>query len=183
MKALQFIGMECIYPTLWYHPHLHSTTQAHVTKGIGGFIIIKDPEEAALSLPRTYGTDDVPLAITSRRFLTANGTNAMSATLLDNYGDYSMINGTMNPQTTLPKQVVRFRILNAEIQRGLNLGFSDNRKFYVIGNDGGLLNAPVTVTRLPIQTGERYEILVDLSADVVGTETFFLKAYNSESEI
>jgi FtsP/CotA-like multicopper oxidase with cupredoxin domain len=107
----------------------------------------------------------------------------MSATLLDNYGDYSMINGTMNPQTTLPKQVVQFRILNAEIQRGLNLGFSDNRKFYVIGNDGGLLNAPVTVTRLPMQTGERYEILFDLSADGVGTETLFLKAYNSESEI
>ena len=167
--------------TLWYHPHLHTTTQAHVTKGIGGFIIVKDAAEAALTLPRTYGTDDIPLAVSSRRFLST--TNAMATTLSDNYGDYSMINGTMNPQVTLPKQVVRFRILNAEIQRGLNIGFSDNRTFYVIGNDGGLLNAPVAVTRLAVQTGERYEILVNLSNDVVGSETLFLKAYNSTAEI
>lgn len=167
--------------TLWYHPHLHTTTQAHVTKGIGGFIIVKDPTEAALPLPRTYGTDDIPLAISSRRFLST--TNAMATQVIDNYGDYSMINGTMNPQATLPKQVVRFRILNAEIQRGLNIGFSDNRTFYVIGNDGGLLTAPVAVTRLAVQTGERYEILVNLSNDVVGAETLFLKAYNTTAEI
>lgn len=167
--------------TLWYHPHLHTTTQAHVTKGIGGFIIIKDPTETALALPRTYGVDDVPLALTSRRFLAT--TNAMASQLIDNYGDYEMVNGTLNPQVQLPKQVVRLRILNAEIQRGYNIGFSDNRTFYVIGNDGGLLNAPVAVTRLAVQTGERYEILVNLSGDVVGAETLFLKAYNSNAEI
>ena len=36
--------------------------------------------------------------------------------------------------------------------QGYNLGFSDNRTFYVIGNDGGLLGAPVTVTRLAINS-------------------------------
>jgi blue copper oxidase len=167
--------------TLWYHPHLHTTTQAHVTKGIGGFVIVKDATEAFLPLPRTYGTDDIPLAISSRRFLST--TNAMATQVIDNYGDYSMINGTLNPQATLPKQVVRLRILNAEIQRGLNIGFSDNRTFYVIGNDGGLLTAPVAVTRLAVQTGERYEILVNLTNDVVGSETLFLKAYNTTAEI
>jgi blue copper oxidase len=167
--------------TLWYHPHLHTTTQAHVTKGIGGFVIVKDATEALLPLPRTYGTDDIPLAISSRRFLST--TNAMATQVIDNYGDYSMINGTLNPQATLPKQVVRLRILNAEIQRGLNIGFSDNRTFYVIGNDGGLLAAPVAVTRLAVQTGERYEILVNLTNDVVGAETLFLKAYNTTAEI
>lgn len=167
--------------TLWYHPHLHETTQAHVTKGIGGFVIVKDATEAALALPRTYGTDDIPLAISSRRFLSTN--NEMATQVIDNYGDYSMINGTLNPQVTLPKQVVRLRILNAEVQRGLNIGFSDNRTFYVIGNDGGLLNAPIAVTRLAVQTGERYEILVNLTNDAVGAETLFLKAYNTNAEI
>ncbi|MFV8333514.1 hypothetical protein [Flavobacterium sp. GSP14] len=94
-----------------------------------------------------------------------------------------MINGTLNPQATLPKQWVRFRILNAEVQRGLNIGFSDNRTFYVIGNDGGLLNAPIAVTRMAIQTGERYEIMVNLGDDAVGAETLFLKAYNKSAEI
>lgn len=169
--------------TLWYHPHLHTTTQAQVTKGVGGFIIVKDAVEAALPLPRTYGVDDIPLAISSRRFLTADGTNAMAATLKDNYGDYVMVNGTLSPQVILPKQVVRLRILNGEIQRGYNLGFSDKRTFYVIGNDGGLLETPVAVTRLAVQTGERYEILVNLGSDVIGTESLFLKAYNSTTEI
>jgi bilirubin oxidase len=160
---------------------LHETTQEQVTKGVGGFIIVKDAEESALAIPRTYGVDDIPLAISSRRFLAT--TNEMAFQLIDNYGDYSMINGTLNPQATLPKQWVRFRILNAEVQRGLNIGFSDNRTFYVIGNDGGLLNAPVAVTRMAVQTGERYEIMVNLSADSIGSETLFLKAYNTTAEI
>ena len=175
--------------TLWYHPHMHATTQSQLTKGVGGFMIVKDPQEAALALPRTYGVDDIPLAITSRRFLSATG--AMSATLTDNYGDYFLVNGTfatdkvgaVKAQMTLPKQWVRLRILNAEIQRGLNIGFSDNRTFYIIGNDGGLLNTPIAVTRMAVQTGERYEIMVNLSADTVGAETLFLKTYNSVAEI
>ena len=165
--------------TLWYHPHLHKMTQAQVTKGVGGFIIIRDAAEAALALPRKYGVDDFVLALTSRRFLSSN---QMAATLSDNYGDYMMVNGTLNPQVSLPRQVVRLRILNAEVQRGYNLGFSDNRTFYVIGNDGGLLGAPVAVTRLAVQTGERYEILVDLTGSSVGT-SLFLKAYNSTAEL
>ena len=166
--------------TLWYHPHLHQMTQEHVTKGIGGFIIIRDDAEAALALPRTYGVDDIPLALSSRRFLSPS--NQMAFSLSDNYGDYAMVNGTQNPQVSLPKQVVRLRILNGEIQRGYNLGFSDNRTFYVIGNDDGLLEAPVAVTRVALHTGERVEILVDLGSSTVGG-TLDLKAYNSTTEI
>ena len=166
--------------TLWYHPHMHATTQAQLTKGIGGFMIVKDDAEAALAIPRTYGVDDIPLALSSRRFLST--TNAMAATLLDNYGDYAMVNGTLNPQVTLPKQVVRLRILNAEVQRAYNIGFSDSRTFYVIGNDGGLLETPIAVTRLPLSTGERVEILVNLSGSTVGS-TLDLKAYNTTAEI
>ena len=165
--------------TLWYHPHLHEKTQEHVTKGIGGFIIIRDDEEAALALPRTYGVDDIPLALTSRRFLSSN---QMAFNKIDNYGDYAMVNGTLNPQVNLPKQVVRLRILNGEIQRGYNLGFSDNRYFDVIANDGGLLNAPVHVNRVALHTGERLEILVDLGGSNVGS-TLDLKAYNAASEL
>ncbi len=161
--------------TLWYHPHLHETTQAQMTKGIGGFIIVKDPQEAALALPRTYGVDDIVLALTSRSYNATTNTFVSTARV---YGDYMLSNGTPNAQISLPKQFVRMRILNAEIERGYNLGFSDNRTFYVIGNDGGLLNAPVAVTRLPIHVGERYEIMVNLGNDAVGS-SIDLKAYNS----
>jgi bilirubin oxidase len=160
--------------TYWYHPHLHEMTQEHMTKGLGGFIIVRDAEEAALPLPRTYGVDDIPLSLTTRRYTTGNQfvyTNTA-------YGDYMLTNGTPSAQVNLPKQVVRLRILNAETERAYNLGFSDNRTFYIIGNDGGLLNAPVGVTRLKLGVGERAEILVDLTGATVGS-SFDLKAYNS----
>jgi len=163
--------------TLWYHPHLHEMTQTQITKGVGGFIIVKDPQEAALNLPRTYGVDDIVLALTSRGYTTANQFN-VPPTSTRAYGDYMLVNGTASPQISLPKQYVRLRILNAEIERGYNLGFSDDRTFYIIGNDGGLLNAPVAATRIKLMVGERVEIMVNLGADTVGS-SFDLKAYNS----
>jgi FtsP/CotA-like multicopper oxidase with cupredoxin domain len=39
----------------------------------------------------------------------------------------------------------------------------------VIGNDGGLLSAPVPVTHLIVAPAERYEILVNLTSDAIGT--------------
>ena len=132
--------------TYWYHPHLHEFTQQQLTRGAGGLIIIRDAEEAALALPRTYGVDDLPLVLTSRRF-TTNGANANFVVTNSAYGDYLLANGTLNAQVSLPKQVVRLRILNAEIERSYNLGFSDNRTFHVLGTDGGLVEAPIAVTR------------------------------------
>jgi len=166
--------------TLWYHPHLHEMTQAQMTKGVGGFIIVNDPQESALALPRTYGVDDIVLALTSRSYSATNQFLVPPASTRV-YGDYMLTNGTPNAQITLPKQYVRLRILNAEIERGYNLGFSDNRTFYIIANDGGLLNAPVAITgtnRVKLMVGERIEILVNLGNDAIGS-TVDLKTYNS----
>jgi bilirubin oxidase len=132
--------------TLWYHPHLHETTHAQMTKGVGGFIIVKDPIESALALPRTYGVDDIVLALTSRSYNANTNTFVSPPTSNRVYGDYMLSNGTPNAQYTLPKQYVRIRILDAEIERGYNLGIVTSgpnpvtKTFYVIGNDGGLLN-------------------------------------------
>lgn len=160
--------------TFWYHPHLHMMTMEQIAKGIGGFIIVRDSQETSLALPRTYGVDDIPLALTSRRYTSANVFDVTSGV----YGDYLLANGTPNAQINLPKQYVRFRILNAEIERGYDLGFSDNRTFYVIANDGGLVNAPVAVTRVKIMPGERIGIAVNLGNDAVGT-SLDMKAFNS----
>ncbi len=163
--------------TYWYHPHLHLKTQEQVSRGGIGMIIIRDPEESALALPRTYGVDDIPLALGSRRFTTNQIVTTNSA-----YGDTMLANGVINAQVSLPKQYVRIRILCAEIERTLNLGFSDNRTFWVIGTDGGLVDAPVATTRLLMGVGERYEILVDLSNDTVGN-SIDLMCYNSSTSL
>ncbi len=157
----------------WYHPHLHEKTQEHLGYGAGGLIIIRDSTEAALNLPRTYGVDDIPLALTSRRF-----TNNQLVTTGSEYGDVMLTNGTLNAQVTLPKQYVRLRILNAEMERSYNLGFSDGRTFYQIATDGGLVDAPVALTRIVLAVGERCELLVDMTGDTVGS-SFNLQAFNS----
>ncbi len=160
--------------TYWYHPHLHEMTLEHISKGLGGLIIVRDTIESKLNLPRTYGVDDIPIVLTSRKF------DANNQFIVQNvaYGDYLLTNGVINSQVTLPKQVVRLRILNAEIERAYNLGFSDNRLFYIIGNDGGLLDTAVAVTRVKLMVGERIEILVDLSKDNLSF-SLDLKAFNS----
>jgi bilirubin oxidase len=157
--------------TYWYHPHLHMMAEEQVTKGIGGMIIVRDAVESALALPRKYGVDDIPLALTDRSFSGNNQFNIV------HYGDSMMVNGTLRPQYTIPAQVVRLRILNGALERSYNIGFSDNRNFYVIGTDGGLVDNPVPLTRFLISPGERVEILVNCSGQAGSSVD--LKAYNS----
>ena len=162
--------------TYWYHPHVHEATQKQLTYGAGGLIIVRDPQEAALALPRTYGVDDIPLALSSRRFYTNQEFSFEGDN--DKYGDFMLVNGTLDAQVSLPAEFVRFRILNVETERGYNLGFGDNRTFYVIATDGGLVDKPIPVTRLKLMTGERVEILVNLGNDKVGSSVDF-GAYNA----
>ncbi len=160
--------------TLWYHPHLHEMSQEQITKGIGGFIIVRDAAEAALALPRKYGVDDIPIAITDRDFNTQNQFSIVP------YGDSIMANMTLRAQYSVPAQYVRLRLLNGAIEASYNLGFSDNRSFYIIGTDGGLLDAPLlingTTPRYLLSAGERVEILVNFSGQ--SGSSVFLKAYN-----
>ena len=157
--------------TLWYHPHLHEMTEAQITKGIGGLIIVRDSVESALALPRTYGVDDIPIVLSDRKFSSNQFTVAP-------YGDSMMTNMTLRAKYTIPAQVVRLRILNGAVERSFNLGFSDGRKFYVIGSDGGLLSKPdSSLTRYLIHAGERVEILINCTGQS-GT-SFDIKAYNS----
>ncbi len=160
--------------TLWYHPHMDEMSQEQITKGIGGFIIVRDAEEAALNLPRKYGVDDIPIVITDRDINTQHQFSIVP------YGDSIMANMTLRAQYNVPAQFVRLRLLNGAIETSYNLGFSDNRSFYVIGTDGGLLDAPVLINgatpRFLLSAGERVEILVDLSGQ--SGSSVFLKAYN-----
>ncbi len=160
--------------TLWYHPHMHEMSQTQITKGLGGFIIVRDAEESALALPRKYGLDDIPIVITDRDI------NSQNQFAIVPYGDSIMANMTLRAQYSVPAQFVRMRLLNGAIETSYNLGFSDNRSFYIIGTDGGLLDSPVLISgatpRYILSAGERVEILVDFSGQT--GSSVFLKAYN-----
>jgi len=93
--------------TYWYHPHLHEKTNEHVSKGIAGLIIVRDTEEAALTLPRTYGVDDFPIVIQTKDFDAAK-----QIVVPSNSDDVLMVNATIDPLLEVPAQVVRLRLLN-----------------------------------------------------------------------
>lgn len=147
--------------TMWYHPHLMHKTNAHIQKGLAGFMIIKDAEEAALDLPRTYGVDDIPVVFQTKT-IDENGqididmAHAGMDTLV-------LANGTPNAYFDAPAQMLRVRMLDGSSERSYNIGLSNNATFVVIGSDGGLLTAGVPLTRLLMSPGERYEILIDLT--------------------
>lgn len=142
----------------WYHPHLHMMTNLHASLGAAGLVIVRDSEEALLNLPRRYGVDDFPLVIQSKCF------DATKQILINNAFDSVMlVNGTVNAYLPTPAQVVRFRLLNASSERVYNIGLQGNLTFYQIGTDGGLLDSPVSLTRLRLAPGERADILVDFT--------------------
>lgn len=158
--------------TYWYHPHLHHKTNLHVSRGIAGFIIVRDEEEAALALPRRYGVDDFPLAVQTKDI------DADNQIVIESSADsIVMVNATIDPVLDVPAQVVRLRLLNGASERAFNFGFSDDRVFYQIGSDGGLLPAPVALTRLMLVPGERAEILCDFGGQA--GQSLELRSYGS----
>ncbi len=145
--------------TYWYHPHPHGKTLKQVVKGAAGFIIVRDAEEAALNLPRTYGVDDVPLVFQWKTFGADN-----QIVELDELDNEVLVNGVLRGATlNLPAQVVRLRLLNGSSHRYFDFGFTNNLTFNQIVGDGGLFDAPVSMTKLILSPGERAEILVDLT--------------------
>ena len=159
--------------THWYHPHLHMRTNEHVVKGIAGLIIVRDAEEAALDLPRTYGVDDLPVIIQTKEFDSEN--QVVWHGVMDTH---VMVNGTIEPFMEVPAQLVRLRLLNGASERVFNLGLSTNATFHQIASDGGLLTAPLSMTRLRLAPGERAEILVDLST--LEGQSIHLRNFGSE---
>ena len=164
--------------TYWYHPHLHGKTAAQAIKGAAGLIIVRDPHEATLNLPRKYGVDDFPIVIQSQQYDAQN--QAMPLGMQDstilvngaraNYGHSVVAN--------FPAQMVRMRLLNASGERAFNFGFTANKSFSQIASDGGLLNQKFDTTRLRLAPGERAEIVIDLSG--MEGQTLHLMSYASE---
>ena len=89
-----------------------------------------------------------------------------------------MANATIDAYLDTPSQIIRLRLLNGSSQRVLKLGLSGNKTFKLITTDGGLLAAPISLTRLQLAPGERAEILIDLSS-MLG-QSVYLKSYASE---
>ncbi|MFJ3407085.1 multicopper oxidase family protein [Promicromonospora sp. NPDC090134] len=163
--------------TLWYHPHVHGATADHTYRGLTGLFIVDDEDADALGLPSTYGVDDVPMIVQDRAF---DGDNQFVERLplagsLGVIGDEILVNGTIGPYFDVTTRLVRLRLLNGSNARLYNFGFSDGRRFALIGTDGGLLAEPWETDRLHLSPGERAEIVVAFEPG----ETVDLRSYPS----
>lgn len=147
--------------TLWYHPHMMGQTREQVLRGLVGLFIIDDANPSGVALPHTYGVDDIPLILQDQSF-------ASDGQLLVGGGGRgrrnnarTLVNGAITPTLTTDQARLRFRLLNASDGTFYTIGFDDNRQFYQVATDGGLLPDAVPLTRLEIGPAERVEIVVD----------------------
>jgi FtsP/CotA-like multicopper oxidase with cupredoxin domain len=145
----------------WYHPHPHMLTGEQVCLGLAGAFIIRDDEEAALGLPS--GAYEVPLIIRDTNF-DKRGNILYNPRNAGYDGNTPLVNGTRSPKLDVDKAVYRFRVLNGANARIFKLALNNGAGFYVIGNDGGLLENAATVSEIEFGGGERLDILVDFRA-------------------
>ena len=157
----------------WYHPHPHGMIAAQTYQGLFGALLVEDDDERALraALDLKPGVADIVLQLQDRR---AEVDYAPSPEDLVHgfLGDELFVNGTHCPYFDVATRLYRFRILNAANARTLLLAFRTAGgaplPFTLIGNDGGLLPAPVQCAKAFLATAERIDVLVDLSRAAPG---------------
>jgi len=152
--------------TLWYHPHQMGKTADHVYRGVAGLFILDDPNGSP-TLPTRYGVDDIPLVLQDKRVYPDGALNMDEGpgNLVGVLGDRVLVNGTYRPYIDATTEQVRLRVLNASNARVYNLGFDDDRRFWTIASDSGLLETPVEAQRRQISPGERVEIVFAIAPE------------------
>jgi spore coat protein A len=180
-----FYPLEQRAATLWYHDHRMDFSGPQLYRGLAGFLIIGDKEEAALPLPKD--DKDVPLMICDRAF-DDDGSfiyPSLDPSLQDKpgvkehymegvLGDTILVNGVLWPFMEVSNTRYRFRILNASNARRYRLALepepSDGAPFVQVGSDGGLLGSPISHRTLTIAPAERFDVVIDFSKYPVGTK-------------
>jgi FtsP/CotA-like multicopper oxidase with cupredoxin domain len=140
--------------TFWYHPHLNETEQ--MEKGLYGALIVRAADELALDGEQVLVFDDLRVD--------KSGQIAKFGGLLDRHngreGNVLLINGTSEPELAIAAgQIERWRIVNASSARYVRLSLG-GLPFQIIGTDGGLIEAPVTVEEVLLPPGDRVELAV-----------------------
>jgi FtsP/CotA-like multicopper oxidase with cupredoxin domain len=140
--------------TFWYHPHSNETVQ--LERGLYGAIVVRAPNEPRLDAERVLVLDDVELDRT--------GQIKPPGWWIEQHdgrqGGTRLVNGKKEPELTIAAgQVERWRIVNAASARYVRLSIG-GRPFTILGTDGGLIDAPVTVSEVLLTPADRVELAV-----------------------
>lgn len=166
---------------LWYHDHALGITRLNVYAGLSGFYFLRDERELSMNLPS--GDFEIPLALQDRE-LDDTGQLTYTPTFDDAkplppgvwgsefFGSLPVVNGAICPYLEVEPCRYRLRLLNGANSRFLRLylNLAANPtdipapvSFHQIGSDGGLLAAPVKMSRLLLAPAERADLIVDFS--------------------
>lgn len=163
---------------LWYHDHAMGITRLNAVAGLSGQYLLRDAYDTGgadntLGLPS--GDFEVPLTLADRRFHDDGSLNFRTSRAVPQgrleggaYGDTMTVNGVVSPYMKVARGHYRLRLLNASNARGYRLFFKDGTPFWVVGNDGGLLDAPVRTTSVRLSPGERLDLVVDFGGLAAG---------------
>jgi spore coat protein A len=164
----------CFYPSkqdaalLFYHDHTMGINRLNIYAGMQGLFIVRDAAEAALQLPS--GKYEVPLLI-SDRLLSKDGQFVYPVSehpdrpwVPEVFGNAILVNGKLLPYMDVEPRRYRLRIMNGSNGRFYRLSLANKAEMQVIGNDQGLLSAPVAVKRVPLAPAERVDMVVDFAA-------------------
>jgi len=169
---------------LWYHDHRADFTSQNTYKGlVGNFLAFDqldsnnetDSRPGAFRLPS--GSHDVVLAVSDKKFDPITHKLVFDPFNLDGFlGDQVVVNGAVMPYMNVEQRKYRFRIVDNGPSRIYTfktcLVGSDGREcasdntatnITLIGNDGNLLNKPLTVSTLTIAPAERNDVVIDFS--------------------
>ena len=170
--------------TLWFHEHTLGATRTNVYSGLAAYYFLRGNGDDGLGGPGKLPDDahEVEIAIQDRMFDTQGqlffpdvGLNLMVHPfwIPEFIGDTITVNGKVWPTLTVDPRRYRFRLLEGSNARFYNLSFQavggpqgakkPLPSFWVIGNDGGFLDNPVTTPTLLFAPGERYDTIVDFT--------------------
>ncbi|MEM9349077.1 MAG: multicopper oxidase domain-containing protein [Pseudomonadota bacterium] len=177
----------------WFHSHMHGRTAEQTYMGLAGVLLVEDDASLSADLPQTYGVDDFTLVLQDKAFDDSGAlTYFVSDETLENgfEGEALVVNGAIAPvQQTVPSGLIRLRLLNACNSRTLTLSMADG-PVSVIACEGGFLSALVETDVLQISPGERYEILVDMTASDTnalnvsfGEASFLSSIFGGDAEV
>jgi len=162
---------------IWYHDHALGITRLNVYAGLAGFYLMRDnwdTGQASNPAGLPAGAYEVPIVIQDKMFA-ADGSLAYplgefgSVWAPEFFGDAAVVNGKIFPNLNVDRGLYRFRVINGSNARVYQLNLSGGHTFYQIGGDGGLLDAPVPLSRLILAPGERADLLIDFSDIAPGT--------------
>jgi spore coat protein A len=186
---------------IWFHDHALGITRINVYAGIAGAYLLLDPNPA--NAWPIDPTRIVPVVIQDRMFDTKGqlyfpagppfSPNPMHHPFWvpEFEGDVICVNGKVWPKLTVANKRYAFWFLNGSNARTYNMFLTDpvSKNFgppiWVIGTDGGLLDAPVKLdptlpanNSLTMMPGERYLAIINFAGYEAGVLGPNLAAYS-----